>query len=123
MQAQLKVRLKNTLSKTFYVFSGINLEDSSQVSLNEMLTPHFMGAGGGASRSSLKLNFIYDITNLVVLGIKITSGIVSDQANAVELLKYVTLGSLNIRDLGYLAINVLKKTRVQGKIAPLTPNF
>lgn len=114
MRAQLKVRLKNTLSKTFYMFLSINLEDSSQVSLNEMLTPHFMGSGGGASKSSLKLNFIYDIANLVVWGIKITSGVVSDQANAVELLKYVTLGSLNIRDLGYFVISALKKIETAG---------
>lgn len=114
MRAQLKVGLKNTLSKTFHIFSSINLEDSSQVSLNEMLTAHFMGSGGGASKSSLKLNFIYDIANLVVLGIKITSGIVSDQANAVELLKCVTLGSLNIRDLGYFVISALKKIEAAG---------
>jgi hypothetical protein len=114
MQAQLKVRFKNTLSKTFSVFSSINLEDSSQVSLNEMLAPHFMGAGGAASKSSLKLNFIYDVANLVVLGIKITNGIVCDQANAADLLKYVKLGSLNIRDLGYFVINALKKIEAAG---------
>lgn len=114
MRAQLKVGWKNTLSKTFHVFLSINLEDSSQVSLNEMLTPHFMGSGGGASKSSLKLNFIYDVANLVVLGIKITSGIVSDQANALELLKYATLGSLNIRDLGYFVISALKKMEDAG---------
>ena len=114
MQAQLKVKFKNTLSKTFHVFSSINLEDSSQVSLNEMLAPNFMGCGGAASKSSLKLNFIYDVANFVVLGIKITHGIVSDQANAVDLLKYVKLGSLNIRDLGYFVINALKKIEAAG---------
>jgi len=114
MRTQLKVGLKNTLSKTFHVFPSINLEDSSQVALNEMLTPHFMGSGGGASKSSLKLNFIYDVANLIILGIKITSGIVSDKANALELLKYVTPGSLNIRDLGYFVISTLKKMEAAG---------
>src|SRR4029077_7634060 len=88
--------------------------DSSQISLHEMLAPHFMGSGGGASKSSLKINFIHDIANLVVLGIKITSGIVADTANALEILKYATLGSLNIRDLGFFVISALKKMEAKG---------
>jgi hypothetical protein len=114
MQAQLKVGLKNKFSKTFHMFTRINLEDSSQVSLNEMLTPHYMGSGGGASKSSIKINFIYDIANICVLGIKITSGIVADRANALEILKYATLGSLNIRDLGFFIISALKKMETKG---------
>src|SRR4029077_3389338 len=114
MEAQLKVRLKNKFSKSFHMFTRINLEDSSQISLHEMLAPHFMGSGGGASKSSLKINFIHDIANLVVLGIKITSGIVADTANALEILKYATLGSLNIRDLGFFVIGALKKMEAKG---------
>jgi len=114
MQAQLQVGLKNKFSKTFHMFTRINLEDSSQVSLNEMLTPHFMGSGGAASKSSIKINFIYDVANLFVLGIKITSGIVADRANALEILKYATLRSLNIRDLGFFIISALKKMETKG---------
>jgi hypothetical protein len=114
MQAQLKVKMGNKLSEMFYMFSGINLEDSTQVSLNEMLAPSFMGAGGGASKSALKINFIYDIANFFVLGIKITSSTVSDQANAQELLKYVKSESLNIRDLGFFVISALKKIEAIG---------
>ena len=98
---QMRLGFKNKYEQIFSMFSEVVLEDSSQLSLNEHLTSNFEGSGGGASQSSIKLNFIYDIKNFIVLGIKKTSGIVSDNANCLEILKYIKPTMLIIRDLGF----------------------
>jgi hypothetical protein len=105
---QLNIGLKNSFSETFSMFNGIYLQDSSQVALNEMLSEDFRGPGGGASKSGLKLDFIYDIANLLVCGMKITSATINDQTHSKEIVKYLKRGVLVIRDLGYFKIDVLK---------------
>lgn len=109
--AQLKIGLKNKFSHLLPEFNGIYLQDSSQVTLNEYLSEDFKGNGGGASKSALKLDFIYDIANLLVHGMKISSGIVNDQNHSKEIIKHIKHGSLVIRDLGYFSIDVLKKIK------------
>ena len=109
MATQLNVGASNKISKMLPMFSSIYLEDSTLISLNETLEPFFVGNGGGASKSAMKINFIYDIVNLCVLKIKITSGIVSDYANSLDILKFIKPGTLVIRDLGYFMISNLKK--------------
>ncbi len=109
---QMRLGFKNKYEQIFSMFSEVVLEDSSQLSLNEHLTSNFEGSGGGASQSSIKLNFIYDIKNFIVLGIKKTSGIVSDNANCLEILKYIKPTMLIIRDLGFFSLGALKKIQM-----------
>jgi hypothetical protein len=113
--AQLKIGLKNKFSQLLPEFTGIYLQDSSQITLNESLSEDFKGNGGGASKSALKLDFIYDIASFLVYGMKISSGIVNDQKHSKEIIKYIKPRSLVIRDLGYFSIDILKK--IQGKLA------
>jgi len=108
ISVQLNIGLKNSFSDTFPMFTGIYLQDSTQVTLNEELSEDFKGVGGGASTSALKLDFIYDIANLLVYGAKITSATTNDHTNSKEILKYIKSRSLVIRDLGYFSIDVLK---------------
>lgn len=108
IEVQLNIGLKNSVSKTFSMFNGIYLQDSTQITLNETLSEDFRGPGGGASKSALKLDFIYDMANFLVCGMKITSATINDQTNSKEILKYLKHGGLVIRDLGYFTINVLK---------------
>lgn len=114
MASQLKLSFKTRHTKIFSAFSGVLLEDSSQITLNELLAPSFEGPGGGASKSSIKLNFIYDIKNFIVLGLKVSSGIVADKAMSFNALSYVGHGSLLIRDLGYFSMGALKKIQDAG---------
>ena len=109
MAAQIKFKFENKKNRIFDNFSSVVLEDSTQISLNEHLAPCFEGSGGGASKSSVKLNFIYDIKRFLVLEIKKSSGIVSDKANCNEILKYLLPGMLIVRDLGYFSLDTLKK--------------
>jgi hypothetical protein len=112
--AQLKIALKNKFSQLLPEFNGIYLQDSSQITLNESLSQDFKGNGGGASKSALKLDFIYDIANFLVYGVKISSSIVSDHNHSKEIIKYIKASSLVIRDLGYFSIDVLKKIQHKG---------
>jgi hypothetical protein len=113
IEVQLNIRLKSCFSETFSMFNGIYLQDSSQVTLNEYLSEDFRGQGGGASKSALKLDFIYDIANFLVYGMKITSATTNDQTHSKEILKYIKRGGLLIRDLGYFTISVLKAIQDQ----------
>lgn len=96
------------------MFTGIYLQESSQIELNEELSEHFQGSGGGASNSAIKLDFIYDIANCLVCAIKLTSATVNDQTNSKDILKCLKLGSLVIRDLGYFTIDCLRKIGERG---------
>ena len=106
---QIKLGVKNRFSETFSMFTGIYLQDSSQIELNEELSEHFAGSGGGASKSAMKLDFIYDVINCLVYRVKISSATINDQINSKEILKCLKLGSLVIRDLGYFTIDCLRK--------------
>jgi hypothetical protein len=109
IEAQLSVCLKNRFSETFSMFDGIFLEDSSTISLNERLSEYFKGSGGGASKSALKIDFIFEVMNSLVYGAKILNGTVPDQASTRDILKLVKAKSLCIRDLGYFCIDALRK--------------
>lgn len=111
---QIKLGVKNQFSEKFSMFTGIYLQDSSQIEINEELSEHFQGSGGGASNSAIKLDFIYDIANCFVYAIKLSSAIVNDQSNSKEILKCLKLGSLVIRDLGYFTIDCLRKIGERG---------
>ena len=112
--AQIEKGLKNQMSKCFSMFDGVYIQDSTQVALNEHLSDDFEGQGGGASKSALKIDFVYDITNYIVSSIKMTSATVNDQTNCKEILKCIKSKSLVIRDLGYFTIDCLKKIQKKG---------
>jgi hypothetical protein len=112
--AQMEIGLKNKISKVFSMFDRILLQDSTQVALNEHLSDDFIGQGGGASKSALKLDFIYDVVNYIVCAVKMTSATVNDQTNAKNILEYLTRNSLVIRDLGYFSIDCIKQINAKG---------
>jgi Transposase DDE domain len=111
---QLKIGLKNHLSDVFLMFKGIYLQDSTTIELNEELSEDFKGSGGAASKSALKVDFIYDILNYLVLGAKIYGATTNDLTNSKDILKHIKPGVLIVRDLGYFTIDYLRKI---GKIA------
>jgi Transposase DDE domain len=115
IEAQLSIGLKTRLSKLFPMFSSIILEDSTTIELNENLSEDFQGAGGGASKSALKIQFIFDILTNLVYGIQITNGITPDQARVQDVIAYLKPSSLSIRDLGYFSIPALRM--IQNKCA------
>lgn len=95
-------------------FSKVLIQDSSSCDLNQKLSPIFRGSGGRASKSSLKLDVIYDFKAKRFEHITLNEGCVADQALATKAIEYITPNSLIIRDMGYLRIDcILKVIRAQ----------
>ncbi|GBC62560.1 IS4 family transposase [Desulfonema ishimotonii] len=92
-------------------FKRIFLEDSTQCSLNEKLADEFRGSGGSASRSSVKINLIYEFKNHTIQDISISSGNVPDQSSAEAIPEHIRADDLILRDLGYFATDVLGRIR------------
>lgn len=110
LRIQLLVKFRNNSHcSVFSKFTAINLQDSSQISLNPSLEKEYAGSGGAASKSSMKIDFIFDVLNLVVQQVKLIKGRMPDVCLAKNMLKHIKAKSLAIRDLGYFEIVTLKK--------------
>ncbi|MCF6149840.1 MAG: transposase [Candidatus Kuenenia sp.] len=87
-------------------FSNVYLEDSTQIELSERLSEEFKGMGGSASKSSIKLDVLYEATHHLLKKVFITGGSYSDQKNGAKVLNEIQEGDLIIRDLGYFDLSV-----------------
>lgn len=85
-------------------FNRVLIEDSTQAQLHEKLSPYFKGSGGGASQSSIKLDYVFDYLSEKIIDLKFCSGSVSDQALSHRLVPMLAKNDLVIRDLGYYAL-------------------
>ena len=90
-------------------FSKVLIQDSSNCDLHQKLAPIFRGSGGRASKSSLKLDVIYDFKAKRFEDITLNEGSVADQTLASNIIGYISQKSLIIRDLGYLRIDCVSK--------------
>ena len=98
----------NATARVFSNFTSVNLQDSSQISLNPLLAKDFAGCGRSGSKSAIKIDFIFDILNVAIRHVKLVKGTTSDLALAKDMVKYVKAKSLAIRDLGYFEIATLR---------------
>lgn len=92
----------------FEQFSNVYLEDCSECALNEELQEEFKGSGGGASKSSVKLDFVYEIKQRNIIEIGLRDRKTPDQKLAQANLKIIKKGDLMIRDLGFFDADVFK---------------
>ncbi len=97
---------KNSI-ELFSSFNKVFLEDSSQCELNNKLADEFKGSGGSASKSSLKINLIYEFIQNTIYDIYITDSKEPDQALAGRILDSLQANDLIIRDLGYFSLKAL----------------
>jgi hypothetical protein len=109
INVQIAYSFPNSYQSIFGMFKGVELEDSTTIILNEKVK-EFKGSGGAASKSSFKLNWLFNICNCSTVDVNILSGKTPDQKIAHKNLKYLKKkkGTLLIRDLGYFAISALK---------------
>jgi hypothetical protein len=89
-------------------FKNIYLEDSTECELNEALQEHFKGPGGKASKSMVKINFIYEVHKRVMQDIKIIDRRVPDQEMAKRVIDLIQKDDLIIRDLGYFCAEAIQ---------------
>jgi len=90
-------------------FKKVLIQDSSSVTLNEKLQEHFKGSGGRSSKSTAKLDVIYDWKAKDYEQITLTDQGEADQTLGLNIEPFLTKDSLVIRDLGYLRVDCLAK--------------
>lgn len=94
-------------------FNRILIEDSTKAELHEKLSPYFKGSGGGASKSAVKIDYIFDYLSEEIVDIEFFSGNVPDQSLAKRLILVLEKDDLVLRDLGYYALERLKEIEVK----------
>lgn len=90
-------------------FNRILIQDSTVMELHEKLSPHFQGVGGSASKSSVKVDYIFDYLSEKLVDIDFFSGNQPDQSLAKRLIPMLEMGDLVIRDLGYYSLEQIKE--------------
>ena len=118
MKACFGKTLKEIIRKDFsYLsdlvnFSGFNrilIEDSTKAELHEKLSPEFEGTGGTASKSAVKIDYIFDYLSEEFVHMDFFSGNVPDQTISHRIISILEKDDLVIRDLGYYALARFKE--------------
>ena len=118
MKACFGKTLKEIIRKDFsYLsdlvnFSGFNrilIEDSTKAELHEKLSPEFEGTGGTASKSAVKIDYIFDYLSEEFVHMDFFSGNVPDQTISHRIITILEKDDLVIRDLGYYALARFKE--------------
>jgi hypothetical protein len=93
------------------VFNKVLLQDSTVISLPEIMWRVFRGCGGSASPAAVKIDVIFDVNQSNLIGMKCVAGRVPDGNARLSgnILNYVELEDLVIRDLGYFNIKQLSE--------------
>jgi hypothetical protein len=110
-------------------FGRVFLEDSTQCCLHEKLAAAFKGSGGNASRSTVKIDVIYELLHHQLHTLTVTDGRAADQGLATTIIASLQAGDLVIRDLGYFSLETLHQiatkdawflSRLSSKVAVYT---
>jgi hypothetical protein len=88
-------------------FGRVFLEDSTQCCLHEKRAEAFKGSGGNASRSTVKIEGIYELLAHQIHALTVTDGRAADQGLATAIIASLRAGDLVIRDLGYCSLRAL----------------
>lgn len=118
MKACLGYILKKVISKDIAPLSDlprlakfhrILIQDSTKAELHEKLSPHFKGSGGVASKSAVKIDYIFDYKSEETIDVEFFSGNVPDQTLANRIIDLLEKDDLVLRDLGYYLLDSMKK--------------
>jgi hypothetical protein len=102
LYAQLPVALLASFGRVF-------LEDSPQCRLHEQLATALKGSGGSASRSTVKIDVIYELLHHQLHALTMTDGRAADQGHAALIVPHLQAGDLVSRDLGYFSVEALRQ--------------
>ncbi|MCP4878044.1 MAG: IS4 family transposase [Gammaproteobacteria bacterium] len=101
LQANLSPLVNQLPAPLLSSFGRVLLEDSTSVELHEKLADEFKGSGGSASKSALKIDYVFDVKNESAIHIEVGKGTVTDQSRASMIVDHLQEGDLVVRDLGY----------------------
>jgi hypothetical protein len=92
-------------------FTRIRIKDSTKFMAPSNLETHYKSCGGdvhSASKSSISIQYEYDLKSGAITDLNITSGDRNDRADAGQTANRMEKGDLIIRDLGYFSTPVLE---------------
>jgi hypothetical protein len=95
-------------------FNRVLIEDSTKAELHEKLGEHYRGSGGASSKSSVKIDYIFDYISEQFISIDFCAGNIPDQSLANRIISILSKDDLVIRDLGYYALARLKEIEQGG---------
>lgn len=95
-------------------FNRILIEDSTMVELHEKLSSTYKGRGGAASKSALKINYVFDYVSGQIVEIEVCSGNKPDQSLAGQIIPHLKQNDIVIRDLGYYVLKKFKEVEKAG---------
>ncbi|MGQ1892075.1 IS4 family transposase [Thermophagus sp. OGC60D27] len=89
-------------------FERIIIKDSTCNQLPDHFKSVYPGSGGSGSKSAVRIQFEYDLKNLKVLELSVSSFNHQDLHNAKETIAEIDKNDLVLRDMGYVSLEVLK---------------
>ena len=114
LEKVLNIKLKNAANIDFVKQDRVRIKDATSFQLPESMEVKYKGSGGSASSSILKIQFEYDLKSGNILDLSLHSFTSQDATNAKETINDILKNDLIIRDLGYIAIDLLKQTQEKG---------
>ena len=99
----------------FSLFTDVEIQDSTIITLNEKLADKFRGSGGNASTSSIKIDFVYSLKYCKVIKLSLHEGTYPDQSTAKNDSYSAPIGSLQLADLGYFVLERFKSLDMDGR--------
>lgn len=91
-------------------FERVRIKDSTCFQLPESMKDKYAGSGGASSKSAIRIQFEYDYKTGEVVVLSITEFNHQDKTDAAESIDNINEKDFIIRDLGYVAIDVLRRT-------------
>lgn len=89
-------------------FNRILIEDSTKAQLHERLSEAFQGTGGSASKSQVKIEYIFDYLSEKFVHIEFCSGNIPDQSLGNRIISILEKDDLVLVDLGYYSLKRIK---------------
>ena len=114
LEKALKIKLKNAINIDFTTYNRFRIKDATSFQLPELMKDKYVGSGGSASPSIIKIQFEYDLKSGNILDLSLHSFIDQDATNAKETINDILENDLIVRDLGYIAIDLLRQTQKKG---------
>lgn len=114
----IKELLENSISRfvsngtplpIFKSFKQVKIKDSTSFDLPESMQDLYPGNNGNFSKAGMSLQFEYDLKTNNVIDLSLHPRKDNDFKNAHDTITDIKQGDLVIRDLGYIAIDILKK--------------
>lgn len=84
-------------------FKAVRIQDSTSFQLPKSLAGYYGGCGGAASGSLARIQFEYDLKNMAVTTLELTSGSYQDVSFSQDSIGSIGENELVIRDLGYVS--------------------